>query len=165
GRSRAAGPAADVYALGALLYEFLTGRPPFRGVTLAETLEMVRLHDVVPPRRLQPGLPRDLEAICLKCLEKDPARRYSDASALADDLHHCLDHEPTRARPPGLIRRLWAIRVQVDRASSQKIRLAMIVITWGVTGVVTIATSHVSAGVLTGLVTCMALYFWDRRRR
>jgi serine/threonine protein kinase len=165
GRSRAAGPATDVYALGALLYEFLTGRPPFRGMTLAETLEMIRLHDVVPPRRLQPDLPRDLEAICLKCLEKDPPRRYSDASALADDLHCFLDHEPTRARPPGLIRWLWAIRVQVGQASSQKIRLAMIVITWGVMGVVTIATGQVPAGILAGLVTFMALFFWDRRRR
>jgi serine/threonine protein kinase len=164
GRSRTAGPAADVYALGAILYELLTGRPPFKGTTPAETLDMVRRQDVVPPRRLQPGLPRDLEAVCLKCLEKDPRRRYADASTLADDLRRVLGREPTRARPPGLIRRLWTVRMRVDRRSSETLRVSTIVISLGVSSVVHIATGQLMFGIGMGLVIFMALYFWDRRR-
>ena len=106
GRNRDVGPAADVYALGAILYELVTGRPPFRAATVMQTLDQVRSGEVVLPSRLQPGLPRDLETICLKCLEKDPARRYASAEALARDLRRCLDHVPILARRTGPAGRL-----------------------------------------------------------
>ncbi|MBN9119804.1 MAG: protein kinase [Planctomycetes bacterium] len=93
------GPAADVYALGVVLYELLTGRVPLQGPSLIDTLILVRTAEPVPPRQLQPGVPRDLDVICLKCLEKDPGRRYATAAALADDLRRSLDGQPIRARP------------------------------------------------------------------
>ncbi|HEY1377680.1 MAG TPA: serine/threonine-protein kinase [Gemmataceae bacterium] len=96
-------PAADVYALGAILYECLTGRPPFQAATPYAAIQLVLEQDAVPPRLLNPGVPRDLETVCLKCLEKTPGRRYATAAGLAADLEAFVSGEPVAARPSGLV--------------------------------------------------------------
>src|SRR4029450_2445892 len=103
GNNAAVSKATDVYGLGAVFYELLTSHPPFAGSTTYETIKFLLDTERGPPRMLNPKIDRELSTICLKCLEKDPKRRYSSALALAEDLEHWLRHEPIRARHTGIL--------------------------------------------------------------
>jgi tetratricopeptide (TPR) repeat protein len=100
-------PAADIHGLGAILYHMLTGRPPYQGATILETIDLVQRHEPIPPRRLNPRIPADLETICLKCLEKSPARRYPSAGPLAEDLSRWLAGRTISARPASAAEKAW----------------------------------------------------------
>jgi serine/threonine protein kinase len=133
GQVHAIGPQTDVYSLGAILYELLTGRPPFRGRTVVETLEQVRLHEPVPPSRVQPRVPWALETICLKALGKEPASRYRSALALAQDLERFQAGESILARREGLPARLWR-KVRRNRVAVAS--LLLVVLALGMAGYV-----------------------------
>lgn len=107
GKARSVGPTTDVYALGAILYELIVGRPPFRGDTPLKTMELIRTREPERPSAIVSTTPRDIETICLKCLSKEPARRYASAQELADDLNRFLNHQPIQARPVGPLERGW----------------------------------------------------------
>ncbi len=132
GDKDAIGPATDVYALGAILYECLTGRPPFRAESATATLRQVVADEPVHPARLNPRVSRDLETICLKCLHKEPQRRYASAAALADDLRHFERGEPILARPPGPLE--LAVRWARRRPTAAVLLAAGVVMLAGLTG-------------------------------
>jgi tetratricopeptide (TPR) repeat protein len=132
GKTNAIGPAVDIYALGAILYELLTGRPPFRGESGAETVQQVLLREPVPPSRLNPTVPRDLETICLKCLRKEPENRYASAAALGDDLIRFLEGRPIQARPLGWAARFgrWCRRNPMAAAFCLVLLISAVFSTW-----------------------------------
>jgi WD40 repeat protein len=136
GNNRSVGPAADVYGLGAILYEMLTGRPPFQGATVLDTLEQVRSQEPVTPSGLQVGMPRDLSTICLTCLRKEPHRRYASAAALAADLGRFLAGQPIAARPVGALESgwLWARRRPTAAALAVVSGMAALALVGVVTG-------------------------------
>jgi tRNA A-37 threonylcarbamoyl transferase component Bud32 len=128
GKTSEIGPAADVYALGAILYQSLTGRPPFLAETVLEIYSRVVNEDPVAPRRLQSHIPRALETICLKCLQKAPQRRYASAATLAEDLRRFRMSEPIRARRAGLLERLWLWSRRHPGVASLVVVLAAVVL-------------------------------------
>lgn len=142
GSKHATGPLSDVYSLGTILYELLTGRPPFKGSSVWEVINLVRDEPPTPPSELQTGVPKDLETICLKCLEKTPDRRYESADALADDLQRYLNDEPILARPSTRLERL--VRLCRRHPGEAKLVGVAALLLLGLAGVSTGAAIHSS---------------------
>ena len=130
GKVHEVGTHSDVYALGALLYDVLTGRPPFRGDSHAVTLQKVLTEEPERPRKLNASVPHDLETVCLKCLEKEPGKRYATAQALADDLARYLNGEPISARATGALERgyRWVKRNKAATAAATVVFLALLTV-------------------------------------
>lgn len=145
GRSARIGPTGDVYSLGALLYHMLTGRPPFEGASVNDVLLQVRENDPIPPRRLNARVPVDLETICMRCLAKDPGRRYPTAHSLAEELARFLDGKPILERPVGTMERLWLWRRRrpmVAALAASVLLLLVIVATGAALAMLRIAAAH-----------------------
>ena len=133
GKTHEIGPLSDIYSLGAILYEMLVGHPPHQGATALETIELARSQEPVAPRRLQPKIPIDLETICLKCLQKEPVKRYASAGELADDLTRFLEDRPIKARPVGVPERLvrWCKRNPKIAALTGTVAALLVVVAAG----------------------------------
>jgi eukaryotic-like serine/threonine-protein kinase len=130
GKIKEIGPRTDIYALGGILYELMTGRPPFRAASVLDTLQQVRTQDPIPPSQFHPKVPRDLETICLKCLQKDPAKRYASAADLGEDLRRFLSGESILARPVSRAEWFWRLCLRNPRVAALSAILAILVVAW-----------------------------------
>jgi serine/threonine-protein kinase len=162
GRTRQIGPAADIYGLGAILYEMLTGRPPFEGTTIQETLELVRQQEPRPPSWIIPRMPRDLETICLRCLQKEPTARYGTAAELAEDLNAFLAGEPIHSRRARIWERLfgWARRHPAETALGATGLLALVAL-----GIGLIWSGSLAIAAVAGLALLIAVGWYTLRLR